>query len=106
MIYLASVLQVIMFISLLAPTPPTWSQKPELVTYAGVLKVGRYESTINYLGEETGDLAAFCFKTKSAVGRAIFSKCKDGDQCKFTGYLRWEDCRVGGAVSATGRMFR
>ena len=75
-----------------------------MVTYAGVLKVGRYESTINYLGEETGDLAVFCFKNKSAVGRAILSKCKDRNRCKFTGYLKWEDCRVSGGVSATGRI--
>jgi hypothetical protein len=80
------------------------AQSPELVTCEGVLKVGKYESTINYLGEETGDLAVFCFKNKSVVGRAILSKCKEGNRCKFTGYLKWEDCRVDGSVSATGRI--
>jgi len=89
---------------LLTPSLVAVAQQPELVTYEGVLKVGKYESTINYLGEETGDLAVFCFKNKSAVGRAILSKCKDGSNCKFTGYLKWEDCRVSDSVSATGRI--
>ena len=59
------------------------------VTYDGQLKVGKTESTIIYLGSESGDLAAFCFTNKSRVGRAILSKCKDGKQCEFTGRVSW-----------------
>ena len=79
-------------------------QKPELVTYKGVLKVGKYESTINYTGEQTGDWMPFCFNNRSAVGRAIFSECTDGKRCKFTGYVRWDDCRLGKGASATARI--
>jgi hypothetical protein len=67
----------------------------EIVTYKGRLEVGKAESTIIYLGSETGDLAAFCFTNKSAVGRAILSKCKTGKQCEFTGQVDWDkSCNI------------
>jgi hypothetical protein len=91
-------------IVLLTPSLIAVAQSPELVTYDGILKVGKYESTINYLGNESGDLAVFCFRNKSAAGRAILSKCRHGELCRFTGYLRWSDCHPVGPVSATGRI--
>ncbi len=62
----------------------------ETVTYNGRLEVGKTKSVILYLGSETGDLAAFCFLNKSAVGRAILSKCKPGKECEFTGKVNWD----------------
>ncbi len=71
------------------------ANQTELVTYQGQLKVGKTESAIIYLGSETGDLAAFCFTNKSAVGRAILAKCKANKQCEFTGRVDWaKDCDI------------
>lgn len=69
----------------------------ETVTYQGSLQVGKTDSVILYLGEESGDYAAFCFKTDSEVGRAILAKCKEGEQCEFTGTVDGEaGCQVKG----------
>ncbi|HVE59690.1 MAG TPA: hypothetical protein VNB22_22960 [Pyrinomonadaceae bacterium] len=65
------------------------AQNTERVTYQGKLIVGARESIIMYLGSESGDLAGFCFPNKSSVGRTILSKCKNGQQCKFTGKVNW-----------------
>jgi hypothetical protein len=77
-------------------------QDDKFYTYQGRLEVGKNESTIIYLGEESGDLAAFCFANKSAVGRLIFSKCKNGDICKITGKFDFsKNCSIeGGMFSA------
>ncbi len=104
MIYMTFILKFVVFLLLLASSISVNGQKSESVTYKGILKIKKYESTINYLGEETGDLAVFCFKNKSAVGRAIFSKCKNGNLCQFTGYIKFSGCDVGGPVSATGTI--
>jgi hypothetical protein len=71
------------------------ANQPETVTYKGKLEIGKTESAIIYLGSESGDLAAFCFTNKSAVGRAILSKCKVGKQCEFTGRVDWnKSCSI------------
>lgn len=94
----------ILLVVLLAGTVAT-GQGVESVTYEGDLKVGARESTIVYLGAETGDLAAFCFTNKSAVGRAILAKCKNGGRCKFTGRVDFQKaCRIKGDFSATARI--
>ena len=80
----------------------------ETMTYKGQLTVGKTDSTILYVGEETGDYAAFCFKTASAVGRKILAVCKNGEQCEFTGQINFESgCRVKNLeadLSASGRI--
>src|SRR5215203_4786850 len=67
----------------------TASAQTEPVTYQGKLIIGESESIIMYLGAESGDLAGFCFPNKSTVGRTILAKCKNGQQCKFTGKVNW-----------------
>lgn len=78
------------------------------VSYKGRLEVGKLDSTILYVGEETGDYAAFCFTNKSAVGRAVLAACKNGEQCEFVGKVDFESpCKVKNLeadLSASGRI--
>jgi hypothetical protein len=83
----------------------TNGQNTETVTYQGKLIVGKTESIIMYLGAESGDLAGFCFPNRSTVGRAIFAKCKNGQQCKFTGKVDWsKSCSYKENFSAQARI--
>lgn len=74
----------------------------------GELQVGKTESVILYVGQETGDYAAFCFVNDSDVGKAIMAGCKDGDWCKVMGVIDFEaSCTVPGleaTLSAAGRI--
>ena len=56
-------------------------------TWTGKLIVGKLDSAIIYYGEQSGDLAAFCFANRSTVGRAVLRKCRNGAQCQFTGRI-------------------
>lgn len=80
----------------------------ESVTYKGGLEVGKTDSTILYVGEETGDYAAFCFANNSEVGRAVLKACKNGEQCEFTGQVDFESpCKVKNLeanLSASGKI--
>lgn len=81
------------------------AQNTERVTYQGKLIVGKNESIIMYLGSESGDLAGFCFPNKSTVGRAILAKCKNGQQCKFTGKVDWsKNCAYKENYSAQAKI--
>jgi hypothetical protein len=75
----------LLFISLLILSG--YAQTGKLETRKGKLVVGEKDSAIIYYGSESGDLAAFCFRNKSAAGRAILGKCKDGELCQFTGQV-------------------
>ena len=68
----------------------TGIQTTYLVAYEGKLVVGKNNSAIIYYGSESGDMAAFCFINESNVGQAILSKCKDKEQCKFSGRITSE----------------
>jgi len=68
----------------------------ESESYTGELQVGKTDSVILYVGMETGDYAAFCFKNKSRVGRAILAACKNREQCQFTGEVTAAECKVPG----------
>ena len=50
---------------------------------SGELQTGKTESVILYVGMETGDYAAYCFKNDSEAGRAILAKCKNKEQCEL-----------------------
>jgi hypothetical protein len=79
----------------------------ESVTYAGELQVGKTDSVILYVGAESGDYAAFCFKNSSKVGRAILAACKNREQCQFTGEVVDAKCKVPGLeadLSASSRI--
>jgi hypothetical protein len=60
-------------------------QSTEYATFEGQLKIGKTESVIIYLSEVTDEFWGFCFRNKSAAGRAILAKCENGDECEFTG---------------------
>jgi hypothetical protein len=63
------------------------AQTTEKIVFQGQLNVRQTESIIIYLSSETDDLLGFCFRNKSAVGRAILSKCKNGQECEFNGRI-------------------
>jgi len=76
---------------------------------SGELQTGKTQSVILYVGEETGDYAAYCFANNSAAGRAILKVCKDGDQCGFTGKVDYiaGTCEVPGleaTLSSSGTI--
>jgi hypothetical protein len=105
MIYFNFIIKSVIFPFLLASTLAASSRLTESVAYEGQLRIGKNESTIVYLGEETGDLAAFCFSNKSSVGRAVLSKCKNGEQCKFSGRVDWKiSCSIKGNFSARAKI--
>lgn len=63
----------------------------------GQLQVGKTESVILYVGEESGDYAGYCFTNDSEAGRAILAKCKDKEKCEVTGTVDHEsECKVPG----------
>lgn len=79
-------------------------------TFKGTLHVGKTTAPyIVYVGEESGDFAAFCFTKNSAVGRAILAACKDGGTCQFTGKVdQGAKCKVDRAtqkvLSGSGKI--
>jgi hypothetical protein len=105
MIHRNFIIKIVVFLFLLAPSFVVNAQQSETVTYEGQLQVGKRESTIIYLGEESGDLAAFCFPNKSSVGRTILSKCKNKELCKFVGRVNWSgSCSISGGFSARAKI--
>ena len=76
----------------------------------GQLQVGKTESVILYLGEESGDYAAYCFANDSEAGRAIMAACKNGERCEFSGDVNYEGgCKVPGLeadLSASGKILK
>ena len=83
------------------------NKKTEFITQQGMVRTDGKESTILYLGDETGDLAGFCFANDSEVGRLIIEACKKGDLCEFSGEVDWteKNCPFGnGTFSAQARI--
>lgn len=76
----------------------------------GQLQVGKTESVILYLGEESGDYAAYCFTNGSEAGRAILAACKNGERCEFSGNVDYQGgCKVPGLeadLSASGKVLK
>lgn len=81
---------------------------PEGDSIQGELQTGKTESVLLYVGEETGDYAAYCFKNDSEAGRAILAACKNGEQCEVVGETDYESpCKVPGleaTLSSSGRI--
>ena len=64
---------------------------------SGELITSKTESVILYVGEESGDYAAYCFKNNSDAGRQILAKCKNGDECEVSGAMEYgAECKVPG----------
>ena len=71
--------------------------EPESMTVSGTLETGKTNSVILYVGEESGDYAAYCFKNDSEAGKAILAACKNGEQCEVVGMTdEDEGCEVPG----------
>ena len=78
-------------------------------TFKGTLRAGKADSYMVYVGEESGDFAAFCFANASEAGRAILAACRDGDTCEFNGKVdQGVECKVDKetqkVLSAGGRI--
>lgn len=88
-----------------APTPASQSEASDV---EGELQVGKTESVILYVGEETGDYAGYCFTNDSEAGRAILAACKDKEQCAVKGTVDHEaGCKVPGleaTLSDSGKI--
>jgi hypothetical protein len=77
-----------------AATPAAQSEASDV---EGELQVGKTESVILYVGEETGDYAGYCFTNDSEAGRAILAACKDGERCQVKATVDHETrCKVPG----------
>jgi hypothetical protein len=77
-------------------------------TFKGTLHVGKTSSYLLYVGEESGDFAAFCFTNASKAGRKILASCKRGE-CEFKGTVdQGASCKVDAAtqkiLSGSGRV--
>jgi hypothetical protein len=76
----------------------------------GELQAGETESVVLYVGEESGDYAAYCFANGSEAGRAILAACKNGERCEFSGEVDYSvGCKVPGLeadLSASGRILK
>jgi hypothetical protein len=90
-------------------TAPTPASESDADTIQGELQVGKAESVILYVGEESGDYAGYCFTNDSEAGRAILAACKDGEQCEVAGTIDDSNCKVPGleaSLSASGRIVK
>ena len=89
---------------------PTRAGGEKVESIRGELQVGKTESVILYVGEESGDYAAYCFTNESEAGRAIMAACRNGEQCEYSGDVDYESgCKVPGLeadLSASGRVLR
>ncbi len=90
-----------------APSPAGHTEEGKL---QGELQVGRTQSVILYLGQESGDYAGYCFGNDSDAGRTILAACKDRSQCAIVATIDYESrCIVPefqGDLSATGAILR
>jgi hypothetical protein len=75
---------------------------------SGELQTGKTESVILYVGEETGDYAAYCFTNDSEAGRAILAACKNKEQCEVMATFSEEggNCKVPGLEASLSASFR
>lgn len=90
-----------------AKTTP--SANGEKRTVEGEYRAGKIESLILYVGMETGDYAAYCFKNDSEAARAISAACKNGEQCRVEVEMGEGKCTVPGLeaeLSDNGRIAR
>ena len=75
---------------------------------SGTLQVGKEESVLLYVGEDSGDYAAWCFENDSEVGKRILEICEDGQEIEMTGTIDHDSgCTVPGLeanLSASGRI--
>ena len=89
-------------------TPTPAAAQSEASEVEGELQVGKTESVILYVGEETGDYAGYCFTNDSEAGRAILAACKDKERCSVTGIVDHEaGCKVPGleaTLSDSGKI--
>jgi hypothetical protein len=87
----------------------TSANQSEATTVSGELQTGKTESVILYVGEESGDYAAYCFANDSDAGKAILAACKNKDQCEVAGEVESGGCKVPGLeadLSDSGRIVK
>lgn len=88
---------------------PAKVDESDMETIQGELQTGKTESVILYVGEESGDYAAYCFANDSEAGRAILDKCKDREQCEVKATTGEGSCKVPGLeadLSASAKILK
>lgn len=88
-------------------TSSTSANESEAREIQGKLDVGQTQSSILYVGAETGDYAGYCFSNDSEAGRAILAACKDDEQCAVVGTVEEYQCKIPGLeadLSDSGRI--
>lgn len=97
-----------MFVSVHTAPAQTGGERVENIR--GELQAGKTESVILYVGQESGDYAAYCFANDSEAGRAIMAACKNGEQCEFSGSVDYSGgCKVPGLeadLSASAKILK
>lgn len=101
----------VLSLTVLLTTPAPAQEGGEKVEkIRGELQVGKTESVILYVGEESGDYAAYCFANDAEAGRAILAACKNGERCEFSGKVDYAGrCKVPGLeadLSASGKVLK
>lgn len=87
-------------------TSPAIIEDSDSEDVSGELQVGKTESVILYVGEDTGDYAAYCFTNDSEAGRALLAACKNGDQCEAKATLGEGTCKVPGLEADLSASFK
>jgi hypothetical protein len=75
-------------------------------TWSAQLKVDNEVSTLNYVGEESGDWAPIRFRNDSEAGKKILAACRNDDLCEFTGVVEWLAEIPPENASAVGQLIR
>ena len=89
-----------------AQPAPADSENVETNTWVGQLKVADAESTLNYVGAESGDWVPMRFRNDSDAGKKILAACRNDDNCEFTGAVEWLDEAPPPDASAVARIVR
>lgn len=85
---------------------PAAAENAEVGTWAGQVKVSYADSTINYVGAESGDWVPMRFGNESEAGRKILAACRNDDLCEFTGAVEFLDEAPPPDASAVARILR
>ncbi|MEO7539129.1 MAG: hypothetical protein ABIV21_03835 [Pyrinomonadaceae bacterium] len=101
----------IAFFTIIASVAAAFAQSDSLIvkgTFKGTLHIGKTSSYLLYVGEESGDFAAFCFTNSSKAGRKLLASCGRG-VCEFKGTVdQGATCKVDAAtqrvLSGSGRV--
>ena len=92
--------------AVLQTTPDARHFPGKTLTGTGNLEIGASESLISQFDDAATGYAAYCFSNKSAVGRAILTKCIKGQPCEFTGTVETGQCKTPSYLNQPSSSYR